>query len=122
MKFIGKIIFHVVVNAIAILAATYFVSGFIFNGDYLELAVTAIILTAINIFIKPVVKLFLGPFIILSFGLFTIIVNAVMLNILDIISPELTIQGMVPLLSATLIISLVNFILNIIGKIISPKT
>src|SRR3989338_879368 len=104
MKFISKLIFHILSNAVAILTAAYFVPGFIWNGNYLKLAVATVILTAINTFIKPIIKLFLGPFVILSLGLFTVIINALMLRLLDTISSELTIQGIMPLISATIII------------------
>lgn len=114
----GKIIFHILSNAVALFAASYFVSGFIFTGEWIKLGIAAAIFTAINIIIKPIVKMFLGPFIILSLGLFTVLINALMLYILDIVSPELTIQGYGALISATIIISVANVIFGVIGRII----
>ena len=112
MKFIGGFIFSSVLNIVAILAADYFVSGFTFSGTFIELVTTAVIFAAINMVIRPIIKLFLGPFIVLTFGLFTIVINALMLYILDIVSTPLTIDGYLPLLFATLLMSVANIVVG----------
>lgn len=123
MRFIGRLIFHVFLNAIAIIVAANIVVGFIFNGDTYALVVAAAVLTAVNTFIRPVIKLMLGPLIILTFGIFTIIINAVslflvpyLLNFLGFGTP-LVIQGYLPLILATLIISAVNIIVGFLAKL-----
>ncbi|MDI6820844.1 MAG: phage holin family protein [Patescibacteria group bacterium] len=116
MKLIGKIIFHVFSNAIAVLAASYFINGFVFNGDFLALLIAAVILTLINTFIRPILKLFLGPLIVLTFGLFTIILNAITLYLLDVLSSSLTIHGYLPLVLGTFMIGAINFVLNFAAK------
>ncbi len=116
MKFIGKFIFHIFANAVGILAASHFITGFKFGGGFLELITAALIFTAINTFIRPIVKLFLGPFIILTFGLLIIAINAAMLYLLDIWRQALTIEGIKPLIFATLIIGAINFLFNIGAK------
>ena len=116
MKLIGRFIFHIFSNAIALLVAAYFVPGFTFRGDFLAILVTATILTLINIFIKPLFSFFFGPIIILTLGLFSIVINAATLYILDIYSAPLTIQGYLPLLYGTLIVTAVNMVLEFISK------
>ena len=116
MKLIGRFIFHIFSNAIALLVAAYFVPGFTFRGDFLAILVTATILTLINIFIKPLFSFFFGPIIILTLGLFSIVINAATLYILDIFSAPLTIQGYLPLLYGTLIVTAVNVILEFISR------
>ena len=116
MKIIGRIVIHLLANMVAILAVSYFVSGFLFSGDFVALAVTAGIFTLIQIFVKPILKLFFGPFIILTFGIFSIVLNMIILYVLDILSPELTIQGYIPLLLGTLIISITHIIVSMAGK------
>jgi len=122
MKFIGRFIFHIFSNAIAIVVAANIVAGFVFNGDLVSLAIAAVVLSAINTFIRPVVKLLLGPLVVLTFGLFTIVINAIsiflvpyLLNALGFNSP-ISIQGYLPLLLATLIISAVNIIVGLAAK------
>ncbi len=122
MKFIGRFIFHIFSNGIAIFVAANFVAGFIFNGDFLALAVAALALTIINTFIRPILRMVLGPLVVLTFGLFTIVINAVsiflvpyLLEALGFGSP-IAIQGYLPLLIATVIISAVNFIIGSSAK------
>ncbi len=108
MGFLGNIILHVFSNAIAILAAVYFITGFSFTGDFIALLIAAAILTFINLILRPILKLILGPFIVLTLGLFLIVLNAITLYLLDILSNPLTIDGYSPLLLATLLFSIVN--------------
>ncbi len=116
MKFLGRFIIHFFANAVAILAAAYFIPGFSFSGDVTALAIAALILTVINTFIRPILKLLLGPLVILTFGLFTIVINALSLYLLDTLSTAITIQGYLPLLLATLIVSVVNAVVGLTAK------
>lgn len=121
MRLIGGLIFGVFSNAIAILAATYFVSGFIFKGGFVELLIVAAIFTIINALLRPILKLLLGPLIVLTFGLFIIIINAILLYVLDILAEPLIIQGYIPLLWATLIIGIVNVLISFSAKFFYKK-
>ena len=116
MKIFGNLIVHVFSNTVAILAGAYFITGFIFTGDFLTLIFTAGILTIINLVIRPVLKLFLGPLVVLTFGLFLVVINAATLYILDIVSTPLIIEGYLPLLIATVLFSVVNTIITISAK------
>lgn len=116
MKFIGKIIFSVIVNALAIWAAARFVPGFIFQGDWFALSMAAIILTLINFFIRPLLKFLFGPLILLTLGAFLFVINIVTLFLLDKFSPSITINGLLPLFLATVIISLINALCGSIFK------
>jgi putative membrane protein len=122
MKLIGRFIFHIFSNAVAIVIAASFVPGFLFNGDLVGLAVAAFVLSVINTFIRPVLKLMLGPIVVLTFGLFLVVLNAIslflvpyLLEILGFGSP-ITIEGYLPLLLATLIISAVNVVVGLSAK------
>lgn len=112
MKTLGKLIILTAANTIAILAAAEFIVGFSFTGNFVALLITAVCLTAVQIFIRPLLSLIFGPLILLSFGLFSIIINAGLLFILDIVSPELTIQGYLPLLFTTLLVSVVHIVID----------
>jgi putative membrane protein len=116
MKLLGNLIFHIFSNAIAILAAAYFITGFVFTGDFVALLIAAAILTVINLILRPVLKLILGPIIVLTFGLFIIVLNAVTLYLLDFLSNPLIIEGYLPLLFATLLFSVVNGIITFAAK------
>jgi putative membrane protein len=116
MKLIGGLIFIVFSNAIALLAAAEFILGFTFTGGFIDLVIAAGVLTLANTLLRPILKLFFGPLIVLTFGFFAIAINAVILYILDILIDPLIIDGYIPLLWATLIIALVNFLINLSAK------
>jgi len=111
-----RFLIHVIANGIAFLIANALIQDFIWNGTTLELAITALILTMINMTIRPIIKLILSPFILLTLGTLSILINAGILYVLDILSKPLTIQGLMPLLLATLIISITNIALTTLVK------
>lgn len=115
MKLIGKIIFAIASNVIAILVVQYFLPHF-FSGSLVNLLSTAFVLTVINELIKPILKFISAPFIVLTFGLFTIVINAISVYLLDFFSQYITIQSIKELVIASLVISLVNFILETAAK------
>jgi len=121
MKLIGSIIFNVFLNAFAILTADYFVEGFEWRGNFLDLLVLALAFTALNFILKPILKLLLGPFIVLSFGVLVIVVNAILLYLLDLWSPLLIINGYAPLFWGTLIIGAVNILVSFGAKRLYSK-
>ena len=117
MKLIFKIILFIIVNALAILIAARFVKGFIFEGNLTDLAIAATILTLCNTFIRPLLKLVLAPLINLTFGILAVAINASILYVLDKFSPSITINGLSPLILATIIISFVNILVNLSTKL-----
>ncbi len=116
MRFIGRFVLHIFSNAVAIFAAVKLIPGIEFSGTLWQLVIAALILTLINSLIRPILKLIFGPLIVLTFGLFVIVVNAMMLYILDIVTQPLTIHGYLPLLYASLLISVINFVIGASGK------
>jgi putative membrane protein len=116
VRFIGVILFQICTNAFAILAAANFVSGFSFTGNFPQLVLAACLLTLINALILPILKLIFGPIVLITLGIFTIVINAFGLFILDKFSTPLTIEGILPLVYGTLVIGLVNLIINFGAK------
>ncbi len=121
MKLISNIILHLAANILAILLADYLFEGFSFTGNFKDLAIAALVLTAINTFIRPVVTLILSPFILITLGLLSIVINAAILYILDIFQNPISIEGYKTLLLATLIVSAANIVLTASAKISYKK-
>ncbi len=116
IKLIIKIFFLFLSNLAAIWTAAYFVSGFDISFNFNGLIEVAAIFTALNFLIKPIIKLILSPIIIITLGLGFILVNGAILYMLDFFSENITITGLTSLFYATLIISVVNLILNLFIK------
>jgi putative membrane protein len=116
MSFLTRGVVLFVSNAVALFAATYFVTGFSVSAGWESYAKVALILTVINIFIRPLLKAVLSPLIFITLGLGVVLVNALILYGVDVLSPDLTITGLYPLIYATLIISVVNALISLISK------
>jgi len=120
-KIIGGIILSIFSNTIALFIANELINGFNFAGNFIDLITAAGILTFANYLLKPILKIIFSPLIILTFGIFTVAVNAIILIILDIIIKPLIINGYIPLFLATLIISVINFVINLSAKFLYNK-
>ena len=98
-------------------------SGFLLSAPLLGLILLGLTLAILNFLLKPVLTLVLGPLIIITLGLGLIVVNAIILwfasylsNLpqLDFIHGSITIQSIPALLLATIIVSVVNFIIHLV--------
>ncbi len=122
MRFVSHLIFLFITNLVAIFLCQYFVLGFKITGDYIEIFKITACLTIINLILKPVLKFILSPIIVLTFGLFTFVINALILLALDIIFQSLSIVGIRDLIYATIVIGLINFVVNFSAHNIFKKS
>lgn len=88
-----KFIIWVVVNALALAAATWLLDGITLTGRSTEdrvitLVLVALIFGVINAVVAPIVKTLSLPFIILTLGLLIFVINALMLLLTSWISRE----------------------------------
>jgi len=112
MRFLVRIL----ANALAIYLAAYFVVGFDFPHqaqDWKLLLLAGLILAVFNAILKPILKLISFPFIILTLGLFTIVINMALLWLLSQFIPELMIAGFWAYFWGTVIISVINWIIEL---------
>ncbi len=112
METIAKLILTLAANLAAVVFASYFVPEFMVATTAQGLVPLVLTLSLINLILRPIIKIFLSPLIFITFGFFTIIINAGILFVVDIFSESLTINGLLPLLYATAIISVVNLLIN----------
>lgn len=116
MRLISHFIFSFFSNLLALILAGTLIPGFIISGNLTNLAIAAAIFMLLNTYLKPLVKMILSPLIILTLGLFTLVINAGMLSLLDILSENVTINGNEPLIYGTLLITGVNILLHFSAK------
>ena len=118
-----RILTKIAVNAVALWVATIVVPKVsLSSGDGLgktlgSFLIVGAIVGVVNAVIKPVAKFFAFPFVILTLGLFTLVVNALMLEIVDWASNTIGISFdsgpfFWSTLAAALVISLVSWALN----------
>ncbi|MFZ5625580.1 MAG: phage holin family protein [Gemmatimonadota bacterium] len=77
----ARLLFRLLINAIALYAATELVPGIHFTGDLWKLLLVAAIFGLVNAVVKPVVALLTCPLALLTLGLFTFVINALMLQL-----------------------------------------
>lgn len=116
------------INAVALWVAAVVVPGItlVTDGSTTQSKVLTVIIVAaifglINAIVKPVALFFSLPALILTLGLFTLVINALMLELLSWFNDRLSLSFHVDsffwsALAGALIITLVSWILNIILK------
>jgi putative membrane protein len=110
-----KFIIRLVVNAVAIWVASLILSKVTLEGTFLQILLVALIFGLVNALIKPILKLLGTPFIVVTLGLFTLVINAFLLWIVDLLSGDiLQIEGILTYLWASIIISAISWALNLV--------
>jgi len=108
------ILLRILINALALGTAVYFIDGIRYDsiGDLL---LVAIIFGVLNAFVKPILKFLTCPLQILTLGLFTLVLNALLLwltawvanGFLDI---GFYVDGFIPAFFGALIVSVVSIV------------
>ncbi|HVN26458.1 MAG TPA: phage holin family protein [Candidatus Paceibacterota bacterium] len=121
MHWLFKVILTVLGNALALWLANLWIPGFVIGANVGQLVVIGLILAVLNAILKPVLTLILGPIIFLTLGLGIVIVNAIILYLLSVLADHLdflhgsvTIHGIPALFFATIIVSVINFVIHAI--------
>jgi putative membrane protein len=100
-----------VFNIVALLVATWLLSGLSFGGDRWALLVAALVFTLVNVYIRPVLAVLSIPLIVATLGGFYVLINVFMLYLTHWVVPRFSIAGFWWALLAALIVSVVNGVL-----------
>lgn len=110
-----KLILRVLINALALGAAAYFVPG-IRAGGVASVLLIALVFGVVNALVRPVLKLLSCPLLVLTLGLFTFVLNALMLMLTAWLGRQLGIDfrvdGFVPAFVGALVVSVVSVVLS----------
>ena len=104
-----------ILNALALLAVTYFVPN-IHVANFTTALIAALLIGLVNMLIRPVLVLLTLPITILTLGLFIFVINAAMLSLTARWSSALDVRDFWTSLLASLIISLVAGFLGTLFK------
>ena len=99
---------QVLLNAVALLLASYLVPGIVYHGNGL--------LGLVNLLVKPLVTLLSLPLIVLTLGLFYLAVNGLMLLLAAWLVPGLEVQGCLPAILGGVVIGLFNWVVRAFAK------
>jgi putative membrane protein len=112
MTTVARLISHLIINGIALWLAAQVITGIHFDGNLASLAVLALVFGVVNTLIKPVVRLLTLPLTMLTLGLFALVVNALMLLLTSALDTNYSVDGFIPALLASILISVVSTVLN----------
>lgn len=110
-----KLIVKILINALAVLVAAYLLPG-VKVDSYLAALTVAIVLGALNIFLKPIMIILTIPITIFTFGIFLLVINAIMILITESLVSGFHIKSFGSALLFSLLLSLINSIFEQIQK------
>ncbi len=115
------ILWRLLINAVALWAATRVVPGISFDGDWRLLFVVALLFGVLNVSVRPILKLLTLPLLIVTLGLFTFVLNALMLWLTSAISDALGlgfhVDGFAAAFIGALVVTVIGFLLSLfVGK------
>ncbi|MBI2056417.1 MAG: phage holin family protein [Candidatus Sungbacteria bacterium] len=111
MHFLARIFGKLLVNAVLLYGASTYFSGLTITGGAISFLIAALVITLLNIFVKPVFRFITAPLVWLTLGLFLIVINVVILWIADILLPSIEFADYYSLVILSIIIGIANSLL-----------
>lgn len=112
-----SIVISLASNLAALLIAGRVISGFSVTSDWVGIGIVVVLLAIANSLVLPILRTILKPLVWLTFGLLGFILNGLLIYGVDKLSTGLTIDGIVPLVLATVVIGAVNATISYVTKI-----
>lgn len=112
---------RVLANAAGIYVASLMLHQLTYQDSLRTLLVAAFVLALINAVIKPIVVIFSLPAYLITLGLFSIVVNAFMIYLVDLLYKPFELGSLGTAVLAGIIIGLVNYIVTRLFDLITPE-
>ncbi|MFD1616498.1 phage holin family protein [Gelatiniphilus marinus] len=77
-----KLLIKLLLNAVAVFILAHLLSGVHVNG-YVGALIVAVVLSILNVIVKPILVIFTLPATILTLGLFLLVINAIIILLAD---------------------------------------
>lgn len=110
-----RIIFNWIIQAIAIIIAAYLLPG-VGIATFWTALILAVVLGAINTFIKPIIVLLTLPLTIVTMGVFVLILNAFLIMLASVVVPGFSVTGFWSALLFAIVLSVVSAVLHKFGN------
>jgi putative membrane protein len=122
MRLARRLVYSWLCNIVALWAAEELISGIDFSGNFGTIVLAALVFAAVNLLLKPIVTLLALPLVVLTLGIALFFVNILMLYITSWIVSGFKIQDFWAAVWATIVIWLVNWLLQIVFDIDDRKS
>lgn len=106
-----KLVVNWLIAALAIVISAYLLPGVKVEG-FLTALVLAVVLAAVNAFVKPVVVLLTLPLTIITFGLFLLVINALLILLAAAIVPGFAVANFWWAFLFAIVLSAVSWVLD----------
>ncbi len=106
------LLIKLLLQAIAVMATAWILPG-VHIRDFLTAIIVAVILSLLNIFLKPLLILLTIPISIFTFGIFLLVINALIILLAGKIVPGFILDGFWWALLFSIILSLISYILGV---------
>ncbi len=104
-------IIRLLLQAIAIFVAAYLIPGIsLTNFGYAVLV--SVVLSVVNVTIKPILQIISFPVTILTLGFFTLVINALMVMLVDYLMDNFSVKGFWTAMLFSIVISIIYWVLN----------
>lgn len=109
------IIVNLIVNALAVIISAYILPGVKVDG-FVTALIVAVVLGAVNMFIKPILLFLTLPLNVLTLGFFTFVINATLVLLVSSLVPGFKVEGFLYALIFSLVLSIVSSFLYSLTK------
>ncbi len=104
-----QLLLKIVITAVGILAVAYLLPG-VFVSNFLVALLVAVILSFLNLIVRPILVILTLPITIVTLGLFLIVINAFLLWITSLVIEGFDVGGFFTAIIAAVIISAVAWV------------
>lgn len=98
-------------NALALFLVSKLVPG-VLLADFGAALIAIIIISLLNVFIKPILILLTLPITLITLGLFTVVINAALLLLAGSITPGFRVEGFVAALVGSILFTVLSMLLR----------
>ena len=108
-------------NTTGLFIASLFLKGISYQNEWQVLLTAALVLSVINVFIKPFVVILSLPALLITLGIFSVVINGFMVYLAHLIYQPFQVSSFGTAILAGLVVGLVNYILTRIFDAIAPE-
>ena len=110
-----KLLIRLLLNAVAVFIIAHFLSGV--NVDsYVTAIIVAVVLSVLNLFVKPILVILTLPITIVTLGLFLLIINALIILLADKLIDGFAVSSFWTALLFSLLLSILQSVLQSLVK------
>ena len=110
-----KLIIRLLLNAIAVFVIAYFLNG-VSVDNYVTALIVAVVLSVLNLLVKPILVILTLPITIITLGLFLLIINAVIILLADKLIDGFSVSSIWIAILFSILLSILQSILHSLFK------